>query len=85
MKTYRQRSCPLVRITPPASSSRNLAGRMSLLFSSRRGAWVPRNIGSTPSLNDPAGSTLLHIPPPPPTQPTRVRHSLISKRSNTNV
>src|SRR3954464_2574061 len=46
--TYRQRSCPLVITTPPASSSRNFAGRISRPLSSRRGVGVPRNIGSIP-------------------------------------
>src|SRR4051812_46232657 len=52
--TYKQRSCPLVITTPPASSSRNLAGRISRPLSSRRGVWVPRNIGRPPPC--PSGS-----------------------------
>jgi hypothetical protein len=44
-----QRSWPRVRTSPPASSSRNLAGRMILPFSSRRGECVPRNTSHRPS------------------------------------
>ena len=56
--TERQRSWPLVITTPPATSSRYLAGRNSRPFSSSRGVWVPRNTappprpGSTPVLPD---------------------------------
>src|SRR5439155_9673646 len=64
--TYRQRSCPLVITTPPARSSRNLAGRISRPLSSRRGVWVPRNIGPLP----PRPSRI----PPGPAEPARLHH-----------
>src|SRR3954452_1376582 len=56
--TYKQRSCPLVITTPPASSSRNFAGRNSRPLSSRRGVWVPRNTAVPPPRSD-----VLHVTP----------------------
>lgn len=62
-----QRSWPLVRTSPPASSSRNLAGRMIRPFSSRRGECVPRNTAHRPSVrrkpNVPCAATTLLRPP----------------------
>src|SRR3954452_15858243 len=75
--TYKQRSCPLVITTLPASSSRNFAGRISRPLSSRRGVWVPRNTTPTPLSREvrsppgraepsapPLAPPLLHFPPP---------------------
>src|SRR6478672_12849245 len=65
-----QRSWPLVRTSPPASSSRNFAGRIIRPFSSRRGECVPRNtahrlsvLGSPTSPVLPLPSYVLHITP----------------------
>src|SRR6476661_4909147 len=65
-----QRSWPLVRTSPPASSSRNFAGRIIRPFSSRRGECVPRNtahrlsvLGSPTSPVLPLPSYALHITP----------------------
>src|ERR671920_2250289 len=62
-----QRSWPLVRTSPLASSSRNFAGRIIRPFSSRRGECVPRNTGPPPvrcqELHIPCVATTLLCPP----------------------
>src|SRR5215218_4338702 len=80
-----QRSWPLVRTSPLASSSRNFAGRMIRPFSSRRGECVPRNTGPPPvrcqELHIPCVATTLLCPPHYSTFPHSQRE-LRLRRSN---
>ena len=57
-----QRSWPLVRTRPLASSSRNFAGRIIRPFSSRRGECVPRNTAHRPSVLESPTSPVLPLP-----------------------
>src|SRR6478752_1705970 len=57
-----QRSWPLVRTSPLASSSRNFAGRIIRPFSSRRGECVPRNTAHRLSVLESPTSPVLPLP-----------------------